>query len=131
MHTSFTFSVDVRVVLGLSSHFVYQGLPLFWPNFFPNPISIRIETVWVHLPLFWNYAYLFYIFWRCACDFRGLSSYYFFIYFSTCSTHFLLGLISIRICTLWAQPPYTFPPIILKLPMLVLHGLKMENVHVV
>ena len=73
MHTCSTWSEDVHVVLGLVI------LPLFFINFFrffdlvffPGLISVGIDTLLaqVLLEIFWNYAYLFYMVWRCVCVF--------------------------------------------------------------
>ena len=49
MHTCSTWSVNVHVVLILSSHYFYQLFPLFLLSFFPGSISIRIDTLWAQL----------------------------------------------------------------------------------
>ena len=53
MHTSSTWSVDLHVVLGLSSHyFVFNFFLLFSTQFFfSDLISIRIDTLWTQLVL--------------------------------------------------------------------------------
>ena len=51
MHTCSTWSEDVRVVLGLSSHYFIHFFPLFGLSFFPGPISIGIDTLWAQLLL--------------------------------------------------------------------------------
>ena len=48
---------------------------------------------------FWNYAYLFYIIWRCACGLGVILL----LFLSTFSTKFFPGSVSIKIDILWAQ----------------------------
>ena len=50
MHTCSTWSVDVHVVLGLSSHyFILSAFTTFLTEFFLCSISIRIDILWAQL----------------------------------------------------------------------------------
>ena len=48
-HTCSTWCVDVLVALGLSSHFFLINFFYFFNMFFPDSITIRIDTLWVQL----------------------------------------------------------------------------------
>ena len=51
MHTCFTWSVDVQVILGLSSGYFLLTFFTFSTEFLPGSISIRKDTLWAQLLL--------------------------------------------------------------------------------
>ena len=51
MQTCSAWSEDVRVVLGLASHYLFIFLFSLFFFCFPGPISIRIDTLWTQLVL--------------------------------------------------------------------------------
>ena len=57
----------MRVVLG--NHVISSIFSTFSTWAFPGTISIRIDILWAQFLFhrwFWNYAYFFYMVWRCA-----------------------------------------------------------------
>ena len=62
----------------LTFHLSRSCLTDFLTKFFLGLISIGIETLWAQLllELFWNYAYLFCMVWKCVFVVLGLSSYH-------------------------------------------------------
>ena len=100
---------DVHVLLGLSSHHFLSHFFNFF-DVFQVPISIRIDRYFVGAthptvfhPSFLNYAYLFYMVWRCACGFGIILPLFFINFFHVYWLSFFSGPISIGIDTLWAQ----------------------------
>ena len=128
-----SWSKDLHLVLGLSCYFFINFFHLVFfsgpMNFFLGLITFRIDTLWAQLLEFSTDR--FETIHTCSTwtvgvhVVLGLSSHYFLATFSTFSTKFFPGSICIILDTLWAQIPLDFPPIILKLCILVLHSLKM------
>ena len=124
MHTCSTWSEDVHVILGLFCHyFLFNFLHFFNLVCFSCDTIVSATHLTVLYQTFWNCAGVFVRVWRCACAFWVIVVifYQFFVLFSTLL--FRSDLYENRYFV--GATHLSFPPIIFKLCIFVLHGRKM------
>ena len=99
-----SWSEDVHVIMGLSSHYFLST----FSTFFPGAITIGIDTLWTQLLLaFSTDHHFFYIVWRYACGFRVILLLFFIDFFHFFDLVFL-GQFSSRIDLVGTTPPRLF-----------------------
>ena len=103
-----SWSEDVHVVFGLSSHYFLSTFPTFFTYFFPGQIIIRIDTMWAQLLLEFSTDHFetMHTCFTWSVDVHmvlELSSHYFLSTFFRFLDLVFPGPINIRIGNLWAQ----------------------------
>ena len=124
MRMCMCFGYNCEIIFCHFFHFV--NLVIFWPQCIDSGYLVSTTPHTILYRSFWNFAHVFSMVWRCACDLDIILA-LIFVTFSTLRTCHFLTSDSMKVYRQWVpceRNSYNFIPIFLKLCTCFRHGLE-------